>query len=244
MTTLYNNVAGLRNVVALQRLVDRVETRGPSLPGMATYYGPSGWGKTTAAGYVANRMNCHVVEVKSTWRSKKLLQAIALELSIKPAKVIGDISDQIAERLARSGRTLLIDEADKLINAGMIEIVRDIHEGSKAGIVLIGEETLPQDLRRWERVHGRMLDWVAAEPGTAQDLEQLLKINAAGLTIDPELKKRILLASGPSIRRMCVNIALVVERARTVGQTETMGPKDMGAVEFFTGEAPSPRRIA
>lgn len=243
MTTLYNNVAGLRNVVALQRLVDRVENRGASLPGMATYYGPSGWGKTTAAGYVANRMDCHVVEMKSTWRAKKFLEVVAVELSIKPAKVIGDIADQIAERMARSGRTLLIDEADKLVSANMIEIVRDIHEGSKAGIVLIGEETLPQDLRRWERVHGRMLDWVAAEPGTANDLEQLLKINARDVTVHDDLKKSILTASGPSIRRMCVNIALVVERARTIGKSD-MRPADMGSIVFFTGEAPAPRRIA
>ena len=35
-----------------------------------------------------------------------------------------------------------------------------------AAIVLIGEELLPQKLQAWERFHGRILDWVAAEPGS------------------------------------------------------------------------------
>lgn len=243
MTALYNNVAALRNVAALCRLVDRVENRAAGLPGMATFSGPSGWGKSTAAGYAANRHDCHVVQMKSTWRTKKFLEAVAQELSIRPAKVIGDISDQIAERLARSGRTLLIDEADALVHAGMIEVVRDIYESAQVGVILIGEETLPQDLRRWERVHGRMLDWVQAEPGTAQDLEQLIMVYAPDVAIAPELRRAILAASGPSIRRMCVNISLVVERARTQGRAE-MGSKEMGGATLFSGEAPNPRYLS
>lgn len=242
MTALYNNVAGLRNVTSLSYLVDRVENRGGTLPGMACFYGPSGWGKTTAAGYCANRHDCHLVEMKSTWRTKKFLEAVATEISIRPAKVIADIMDQIAERLSRTGRTLLIDEADKLLSGNMIELVRDIYESSKVGVILIGEENLPQDLRRIERVHGRMLDWVGAQPGTAQDLEQLIAAYAPGIKIADDLKAQILAAAGPSIRRMCVNISTVAERAKTVGKDE-IGMADLGKVTFFTGEAPAPRRF-
>ena len=243
MTEHFNRIAGLRNVAALCRLVERVRERAPDLPGMATFSGPSGWGKSTAAAYAANRHDCHVVEVKSTWKTKKLLEMIALELQVRPAKRIPDIADQVAERLARSGRTLMIDEAQWLVQDRLIEVVRDIYESSRVGVILIGEETLPQDLRRWERVHGRMLDWVQAQPGTAQDLDQLIPIHAPRLAIAPDLKGAILAASGPSIRRMCVNLALVAARAGDKGLS-AMAAADMKGQELFSGEAPAPRRIA
>ena len=243
MTALYNSIAALPNVAALSRLVDRVEHRGASLPGMACFYGPSGWGKSTAAAYAANAHDCHVVQMKSAWKAGKLVRAIAAELSIKPAHTIADIVDQVAESLARSGRTLMIDEADYAATGGMIEILRDIYESAQVGVILIGEETLPQTLKRWERVHGRMLDWVAAKPGTPQDLDLLTPIYAPDLTIEPDLKGRIMTAAGPSIRRICVNLAAVKERSRAVGKTR-MGASDMGKVAFFDGVAPAPRRIA
>ena len=40
---------------------------------------------------------------------------------------------------------------------GLIEIVRDFHEGSGAPVVPTGEELLPQKLKQWKRIHGRML---------------------------------------------------------------------------------------
>lgn len=243
MTELYNNIAALPNVAALCRLVDRVERRAAALPGMATFSGPSGWGKSTAASYASNRHDCHLLEVRSTWKTKFFLEMLARELGVRPAKRIPEIADQVAERLARSGRTLMIDEAQCLVRAGLIEVVRDIYESSRVGVILIGEETLPQDLRRWERVHGRMLDWVQVQPGTVQDLELLIPCVAPGMAIAADLRAAILAASGPSIRRMCVNLDLVVERARNQGRDE-MALADMGKAPFSRGEAPAPRRIA
>ena len=243
MTALYNSIAALPNVAALSRLVDRVEHRGASLPGMACFYGPSGWGKSTAAAYAANAHDCHVVQMKSAWKAGKLVRAIAAELSIKPAHTIGDIVDQIAESLARSGRTLMIDEADNAATNGMIEVIRDIYESSQVGVILIGEENLPQTLQRWERVHGRMLDWVAAKPGSAQDLDLLAPIYAPGIAIEADLKAKIMAAAGASIRRICVNLATVLERSKAVGK-DRMAAADMGKMVFFTGEAPAPRKIA
>lgn len=159
----------------------------------------------------------------------------------RPARTIGDMVDQISEHLAITGAPLLIDEADHLVARKMIEIVRDIYEGSQAPVILIGEELLPQKLKEWERVHGRMLDWVAAEPGTLDDVEKLLPIYAGDVRLDRPLCEAILRHSHQSIRRISVNIAKVAERARMMGRDE-MGVKDWDARQFFTGNAPTPRR--
>jgi len=189
---LYNSVAPLRNVSALVALIARVENRSIGLPGLATFYGPSGYGKTTAAVYAANRFNAYQVQVKSCWRQKKLCQALLQEMGIKPDKTIADMVDQIAQELAITGRVLIIDEADFLVGGKMIEIVRDIYESSGSPVILIGEELLPQKLQKWERLHGRMLDWVAAAPACIEDIDHLAKIYCGGLTLEADFKAHLL----------------------------------------------------
>lgn len=241
-TPLFNSVAPLRNVGALVELVDRVQKRGHGLPGMATFYGPSGFGKTTAAIYAANRFKAYQVQVKSAWTTRKLCTAILQDLAVPAARTIADMVDQIAEEIARSARPLIIDEADHLVSRNMIEIVRDIYESSGAAIILIGEELLPQKLQKWERVHGRMLDWVAAEPGDLADVTHLARIYCPGVQLDDDLKHLLLKESNASIRRICVNLDRVREFALTKG-LQAVGRADWGKTGFFTGHAPTPRRI-
>lgn len=241
-TPLYNSLAPLRNVSALATLVDRLQNRAHGLPGMGTFYGPSGYGKTTAGTYVTNEFNAVTIQVKSTWTQKKLCEAILSEMSVPPARMtISDMVDRISATLAVTDAPLLIDEADFLVKRRMIEIVRDFHEGSGAPVILIGEELLPQKLRQWERIHGRMLDWVAAQPADAADLKALMPIYAPGVEIAPELQDRLMAAAHGSIRRICVNLELLREISRLQGLA-AIGPDEWGKREFWTGEAPGPRR--
>lgn len=237
---LYNSVAPLRNVGALVELIARVQQRGVGLPGMATFYGPSGYGKTTAAVYAANRFRASSVQMKSAWTAKKLCAAILQELGLPSKGIIADLIDDIAQELGKSGRTLIIDEADHLVSRNMIEIVRDIYESSGSPVILIGEELLPQKLSKWERVHGRMLDWVGAEPGDLTDVDHLAKIYCTGIDLDAALKAHLLAESNASIRRICVNLDRVREFALTKG-LQAVTRKDWGKAGFFTGRAPSPR---
>lgn len=241
--TLFNSVAPLRNVGALVELIDRVQKRSYGLPGMATFYGPSGYGKSTAAVYAGNKFRAYSVQMKSAWTAKKLCNAILQDLGLPQGRTIADMIDEIAEEIAKSGRPLIIDEADHLVTRNMIEIVRDIYESSGATIILIGEELLPQKLQKWERVHGRMLDWVGAQPGDLTDLKHLARIYCAGVEIDPDLQAHLLKVSNASIRRISINLDRVREVALTKG-LERVTRKDFPESGFFTGHAPAPRRIS
>lgn len=125
----------------------------------------------------------------------------------------------------------------------MIEIVRDIYESSKATIILIGEEALPQKLQRWERVHGRMLEWIAAQPADLREVGVLAGIRCKRIELEEDLQRQILTASNASVRRICVNLDRVREHARTRG-LRRMTVADWGTGDFFTGAAPAPRRIS
>ena len=205
--------APLRNVAAFSALMERVMTRGANLPGMAAFYGRSGLGKSMSATYAANKHKAYYVQVKSVWTRKRLCQAILNEMGIVPAKTVSDLVDQIGEQLALSRRPLIVDEADFLVKRDMIEIVRDLYESSFAPVALIGEENLPNNLKRYERVHNRILDWTAAQPCDEADTRQLAAIYCPGVNVADDLLKKVCDAVNGCARRICVNLDHIREYA-------------------------------
>lgn len=238
---LFNSVAPLRNVSALVSLIEQLETREHDTPGMATFFGYSGFGKTTAATFATNQFNAIHVEMKSCWSGKKLCQEILREMGIEAGKVTSDMVDQIGQELACTMRTLLIDEADFLLTRSKIELVRDIYRSSGSAIVLIGEEQLPQKLQRWERVSGRILEHVPAAPACLEDVDHLARIRCPNLTLDSALKDHILRASHHSLRRVVTNLLRVKNFATLKGITD-VDMATWGKREFPATSAPAPRR--
>ena len=235
-----HGVAPLRNVMLLNQLIQRVNDRDPDLPGMACFYGPSGYGKTTAATWNANETNAYWVEMRESWTRKTLFRAILTNMGIEPRRTIPEMSEQISRQLAVSGRPLLIDEADYLMKAKMIELVRELYEDSKGTIILIGEERLPQNLTKLERTHNRMLDWVAAQPADLHEVRILAKMKCPGVDIDEEVLSEILRSAGGRARRIVVILGQVREHAALKG-LDVVSMADVPKIGFFTGDAPAPR---
>ena len=63
-------IAQIRNILQCYMAVTRTMDRNPLLPGISAFYGPSGFGKSTAANHVANKTNAFYVQVKSTYTKK------------------------------------------------------------------------------------------------------------------------------------------------------------------------------
>ncbi len=241
--TLYNTVAPLANVARLSALIDRNLNRAHGLPGMSCFFGKAGSGKTTAGIYCTNTMNtCHI-EAVPLGGVKKLLEMIATELSLKPRRLVTDLFDQCAQELAVSGRPLIIDEADQILTTRMIETVRHLHDKSGAPVILMGEEMLPQKLQQWERVHGRMLAWIEAEPATLEDVGHLARIYAQRVEITPDLREAVLTASKASMRYISTNLAAIAEFAAIRG-LDRVTKSDWANNAFHTGEPPTLRRGA
>lgn len=235
-------VAPLDNVARLSALIERTDSRAHGLPGMGCLYGRAGLGKTTAATWACNARNACHVEALPIGGVKGLLAMIVRELGLKPARTTEALFAQAAEQLARTGRPLLIDEADHILTDKPIEIVRRLHDISQVPVILIGEEMLPQRLQRWERVHSRMLSWVGLEPASARDVDHLAKIYARNLTLGPDLKAALLKSSRGSIRNVSTNLAHVAEFAAVHGLTH-VGMEVWGQQTFHSGEAPPPRDL-
>lgn len=237
-----NGIAETANLglcdVALERAIDRTG----SLPGMVCLYGPSGFGKSVAATHVACRRRAYYVQAKSVWTKKHTLMAILHEMGMQPGKTIPEMLDQAAEELAVSGRPLIIDEMDHLVDKKAVELIRDLYESSQAAILLIGEEQLPNKLKKWERFHGRVLGWVPAQPVTLEDAWKLAPLYAPAVDISEDLLAHLVDISGGSVRRVAVNLELINDTSAATGASR-VDKASWGRRELYTGEAPK-RRLA
>lgn len=233
--------APLANVSLCGIALTRAMERPSHLPGMVCFYGPSGWGKTTAATYVSLVNRAYYIQCQDSWVRKAILVNILRVMGIQPAHSLWEMTEQVCEQLAKSGRPLIVDELDKLVDKKAVELIRDIYEGSGATILLIGEEQLPAKLTRWERFHGRILDWVPAQPTDLEDARHLKRLYHPKIEVQDDLLERIVTASKGSARRVVVNLAKVEEFSRETG-LQSIGMADWGSRTFFTGDAPT-RRI-
>lgn len=238
-----NGIADTANLglcdIALERALDRTG----SLPGMVCLYGPSGFGKSVAATHVACRRRAYYVQAKSVWTRKHTLIAILHEMGVRASRAtIPEMLDMVAQELALSGRPLIVDEMDHLVEKNVVELIRDIYESSQAAILLIGEEQLPNKLKKWERFHGRILSWVPAQPVSLEDARKLAPIYAPSVEIDDDLLQHLVEISGGSVRRVAVNLELINDTAGASG-ADHVDRNAWGRRELYTGEAPK-RRLA
>lgn len=236
-------IAQIRNISQCYEAVKRTMERNPLLPGISAFYGPSGFGKSTAANYVATKTNAFYVQVKSTYTKKAFLQALLREMSIPYPATLSEMMELASSELAKSGRPLIIDEFDHLVQGNKVEIVRDLYEASQGTFLIIGEEMLARKLEKWERFHGRILNWVPALPADINDVKLLTAIYAPKLQIDESVLEQLLAQVRGSTRRVSTNLEMLNEKALEAGVRHISKQvlKELLPDGFVTGESPKPR---
>lgn len=229
--------APLANVGLTLAALNGAMTRPSHLPGIVVLYGPSGLGKSTAAVVATVQLRAYYVQAKSSWTRKAVYQSILKVMGVTAGRTVYDMEEQVTAQLAQSQRPLIVDECDHLVNKGIIEVVRDIYEGSGAAILLIGEEYLPGNLARWERIHNRVLEWVPAQYADMDDARALRDLYCVKVRVADDLLAGIHEASKGVARRICVNL----ERAQQVGLElglKEIGLEAWGKRPYYEGKAP------
>lgn len=243
-TTNVNRAAPLKNVAAFSTLLARMVERDPDLPGLAGFFGPSGWGKTKAAIYGANRWRAVYVECGQFTTARSLLSQILIEYGDQRSR--GAIEDMKTRAImlmaANPRRPLIIDEAHFIATKRFVDVLRELSDKSGAAVILIGEEMLPTHLEAFERVHNRVLEWLAALPCDAADFALLVKSRCKGLTIAADLADAILAKTDGNTRRIVVNLSKATEIAQVKG-LDKLDLAAFGGVEAITGRTRlTPRR--
>lgn len=229
--------APLANVALTLGALSGAMNRPGHLPGLVVLYGPSGLGKSTAATVATTQLRAYYVQAKSSWTRKALYLSILKCMGIHPAKTIYEMEEQVTGQLVMSKRPLIVDEADHLVAKGSIEIVRDIYEGSSAAILLIGEENLPSNLARFERIHNRVLEWVPAQYADMDDARALRDLYCDKSEVADDLLELIHATSKGVVRRIVVNLERVQQAALLAGKAR-MDLAAWGSQPLYTGDAP------
>jgi len=227
----------LKNVAAMLTLVETLRNRPQISSGFGVFSGPSGYGKTVASTYAQNQYGCVYIEAREFWTRRAFCEALLEELGQKPRGTIPQMMKDIVQVLGHDiGQALIIDEADKLVDKGMIELARDIQEMTNAPVILVGEEKLPTKLQSFERVHNRVLDWVLAQPCDVQDARLLARRIVPGIEIEDALLEKMCRETGGRTRRVANSLFAAANVARTSGATTLTVETYQGRI--FTGMAP------
>ncbi|MDC7787331.1 ATP-binding protein [Rhodoplanes sp. TEM] len=233
----------LKNVANFMALTMRLIEREPHLPGFGVCHGPSGYGKTYASIYAQNRTRAVRVEVGESWTRKTFLKSLLFELGVQARGTISDMADQAKALLGDDPRRpLIVDEADKLVDKGMVELVREIGDVAGCPVILIGEERLPAKLVQHERIHNRVLDWMPAQPCDLDDTTALARALCPRVSVAADLLDDIRRQSEGRARRIVVNLSRVGELARNRGLT-AVDRAAWGGTAFYTSRAPAPRTV-
>lgn len=234
--------APLRNLTLLSQLVERSMNRKSDLPGMVCFSGYSGYGKSYAAAFVAANFRAYYVEARDTWTKKSMLAAILKQMGIATPNgwTVDDMREAVAMQLAKSGRPLIIDEMDYVVDRNLVQLVRSIYEGSRATIVLIGEEKLPHKLEAYEMFHNRILKWAQAEPCNIEEAALLAQLYSRSVTLAPDLLAHVVHETRGITRRVCINLDAIIEWAAGAG-LKHVALADWGGRELDTGAPPRVR---
>ncbi|WP_440410687.1 AAA family ATPase [Neorhizobium petrolearium] len=231
-------VAPLKNVAAAYAVAQQLIDRPAGVDGLGCFYGPSGYGKSKASTYVQNRTGAIYLEVFDYWTRRKFCQALLAELGVdKPRGSIADMMDHALRLLQDDpNRLMIIDEADKLVDKHMIELVRDLYKGARIPVLLVGEERLPEKLKAYERCENRVTAYGMANPSDLDDARALAGIYHRGLIVHDDLLAEIVLRAKGVASRIVTTLAQVAQFARAAGKGE-IGLAEYGG-QYFTGIAP------
>ena len=197
-------VAAIATLDMVAATLERLNNRRLGVPGIGVLYGPSGWGKTFSTNTLANESRAYYVQMLSAWHSKDLLEKILAEMGVAHGKAtVSKLLDMVTQQLSASRRTLILDEFDHATKSDkLVELTRDIYEGSQGSLLLVGEELMPRKLEKWERFHSRVSTWAPAQRVSLEDATKLAPIYSPGIAVDDEVLDRLVVMSKGSVRRV------------------------------------------
>lgn len=241
-----NVVAQIRNVKSFHTVSQTLIERDPGVPGIGIVWGETGFGKTTAAAWLSNKVNAVYVRANATWTPGAMLAAIMREIDAEPVARCAAMMEAIVQRLALDGRPLFVDEADYLVGSPkMLDTLRDLHDIATTPLILIGMKDFQRRVTRREQLSGRVSQWVKF---VAPDIEdaRVLAHDVCEVEIADDLLEKLHREAGRSVRGLIVGLSRIEGWARPRGGGGGGGPitvKDWGDKPFVMSAAPSSIRL-
>lgn len=222
------------NILRLHEASTALMQRHAGMPGMGVVHGDTGQGKSTACAWLNNKVHGVYVRARALSTPSSFLGSILHELDIEPARSCAGMVDQIVERLALSGRPLMIDEADYVAEKiRLTETLRDIHDLSTVPVLLIGMAGITRKLDRRRQLSGRLAQSVEFQAMDAEDARAVADA-LCDITVGDDLLADLNEKAGGEIRRVVVGLGRIEQRAKQLGQ-DHLDRKAWGKASYFEG---------
>lgn len=226
-------IVPVKNIARLSEASHALIERSLGMPGMGVIWGDTGAGKSTAAAWLNTQVHGVYVRARKLSTPSSFLGSILRELDIEPKLTCAAMVDQIVERLAQTGRPLMVDEADYVAEkATLTETLRDIHDLSTVPVILIGMKGIQRKLDTRRQISGRLAQWVEFAPMDAEDA-RLVADQLCEVQVADDLLFDLLAKAGGEIRRVVVGLARIEQLAKARGMGSMAAADWQG--DYFMG---------
>ena len=249
VVSLTPDTANLANVSLAVEAAEVAMGHDDHLPGMVTFTGFSGLGKSLAVSYVAQVYRGFYIEIQDNWSKIDLIKMLMFVIGIKRLKgwSENDCVQAIIDELSTCRRPLILDEFDQLIDrkyiaSSMMLLILNIAKKSGAAILLVGEELLPHKIANYEKFDNCIYDRYYAVTSEISDSRIMARHYYPDLEIRDDLLEKTVLECKGITRRICINLACYAAEASALGIT-SIGLAEWGNKPINTGRAAKPRSL-
>ena len=140
-------------------------------------------------------------------------------------------------------RPLIIDEMDHIVKKSMVDLIRDIHDGARIPILMVGMETLLSDLRTWQQFHRRIIRATQALPADAADALKLRDVYCRPGLVSDDLADHFRASCGGVAGYITINLEQACVLAASAGKA-SIDRAWWAERPVFTGDFSVRRRAA
>jgi len=166
MKNVFVHTQNVKNFIAPMREAEKIKSE----PALLVFYGQAGRGKTSAARFFAAQEGWCYVRALRGWTELWMLQDFCFELGVDPIPGRKKPAFEAIKRtLLSTGRTVVVDEADKLSET-LLDWIRDLADVSLTPFALVGELLIRHKMEKEKRIWSRTHQCVEFGPITTTDI--------------------------------------------------------------------------
>lgn len=225
-----DKIVQVENLTRLGEKAEELKATNPRAPRIGVIYGDTGFGKSTGITWYGVRIaRAPYVRAMELWTAGSMLRAIGKELDIEVSRELATATQEIIAELVRRNVTLMIDEADYIVDKRrLINTLRDIHDVAQTPLLMVGMADFAKKLRAridQRQFSGRIAFEMEFQPLSKKDCAKMAAELLDGVTLDDAMLDRLHRDCEGSARLVTVGLQRIESFAKTHGYREVTEKK-------------------
>lgn len=164
-----------KNVKRFVSLMEELKTLPNNMQKIALVFGDHGLGKSQTIQWWADKNDSVYVRAVKGMSTRWLLSEIAEEIGKEPHWHSKETFELIEDYLRKNQKTIIIDEADYLVEKNSIETLRDLHDRTGCPIVIVGMGSIDRKLSKYPHLCDRIYKSYRFEAFDIVDIREIIE---------------------------------------------------------------------